>query len=165
MKQAVACILFNEARNQVLLIERRDIPVWVLPGGGIETGEKPEEAALREMLEESGYKVKILRKVAEYQSVNRFTQPTHFFECAIVSGVARPSAESKQVRFFPLNALPKRLPPFYLGWIEDARLAHPGILFKKVEGVSYWVFIKLLLTHPLLVSRFLLTKIGIHINQ
>ena len=32
-KQAVYGIIFNEARDAVLLIQRRDIPVWVLPEG------------------------------------------------------------------------------------------------------------------------------------
>jgi len=32
---------------------------WTLPGGGIEFGEHPEEAAIREVLEETGFEVQI----------------------------------------------------------------------------------------------------------
>lgn len=32
---------------------------WTLPGGGIEFGEHPEEAAVREVLEETGFEVKL----------------------------------------------------------------------------------------------------------
>jgi 8-oxo-dGTP diphosphatase len=39
MPKSVACILFNKNRSEVLLIKRKDIPVWVLPGGGIDPGE------------------------------------------------------------------------------------------------------------------------------
>jgi 8-oxo-dGTP pyrophosphatase MutT (NUDIX family) len=42
--ESVACILFNNSK--ILLIKRRDIPVWVLPGGGIDQGESPETAAV-----------------------------------------------------------------------------------------------------------------------
>lgn len=32
---------------------------WTLPGGGIEFGEHPEEAVVREVMEETGYKVQL----------------------------------------------------------------------------------------------------------
>lgn len=165
MKQAVSCILFNPDRTAVLLVKRRDIPVWVLPGGGIDPGETPETAAIREIFEESGFHVVISRKVAEYLPVNRLTQLTHFFECVIVSGKATTSTESSDVRFFQLSALPKLLPPPYPGWIEDAVAAYPHVIRKKITGVSYPILIKYLVLHPILVCRFLLTKIGIHINN
>ena len=30
---------YSEDRKEILLIKRRDVPVWVLPGGGIDSGE------------------------------------------------------------------------------------------------------------------------------
>ena len=162
--QAVYGIFFNETRSEVLLIKRRDIPVWVLPGGGLEKGESPEEGVIREMSEETGCQSAIVRKVAEYLPVNKLTKLTHFFECRILSGMIKTGAETKAIRFFPLNALPD-LPPPYEGWIRDASTNHPTVLRKKIEGVSYKVLIKLLFQHPILVSRYLLTKLGIHVNR
>ena len=162
-KQAVYGIVFNEAKTEVLLIRRRDIPVWVLPGGGLDPGEAPELGAVREVLEETGFSVAIVRKVAEYLPVNRMTQFSHLYACRILSGTAQTGAETKEIRFFPLGALPP-LPPPFKGWIEDTVAAHPGMLRKKIEGVTYWILLKLLLQHPILVGRYLLTKLGIHIN-
>ncbi len=162
--QAVYGIVFNAAKTEVLLIKRRDIPVWVLPGGGLDRGETPEGGAIREVLEETGFHSSIVRKVAEYLPVNRMTKFSHLFECQIVSGSMKIGAETKDIRFFPLNALPD-LPPPYEWWIREATANHATILRKKIEGVSYWVLITLLLQHPILVGRYLLTKLGIHINR
>jgi 8-oxo-dGTP diphosphatase len=163
-KQAVYGIVFNRPRTEVLLIKRRDIPVWVLPGGGLDQGESPEQGAIREVFEETGFKTSVVRKVAEYLPVNKMTQFSHLFECQIDEGSAQTGAETKEVRFFPLDDLPG-LPPPYEGWIRDAAAGHSSVLRKKIEGVSYWVLFKLLIQHPILVGRYLLTKLGIHINH
>jgi 8-oxo-dGTP diphosphatase len=161
--EAVCGIIFN-GRGEVLLTQRRDVPVWVLPGGGIEPGESPEAAVCREILEETGYRAEIVRKVAEYLPVNRMTRVTHFFECRIVGGHEMLTSETRGIGFYPLTALPQPLAPPYLGWIQDASLKQPTVIHKKIEGVSYFVLMKLLITHPLLTFRFLLTKLGIHLN-
>ncbi len=165
IKEAVSTIVFDEARQSILLVKRRDIPVWVLAGGGIDQNETPEDAACREVLEETGYQVKIVRKVAEYLPVNRMTQRTYFFECSIIGGEAKCSEETQGVSFFPLNDLPKLIPHFYHDWIADALLNHPEMLKKEIHGVNYVMLVKFFLLHPILVSRYLLTKIGIHINH
>lgn len=163
-RQAVYGIVFNENRTEVLLCKRRDIPVWVLPGGGLETGELPEIGALREVEEETGFACTVARKVAEYLPVNRLTQRSHVFECRVRGGSARTSGETAQVQFFALTDLPQ-LPPPYEGWIADAVANYPDTLCKPIEGVNYRVLLKYFLAHPVLVSRYLLTKIGIHINR
>ncbi len=164
MQDSVAGIVFNADSTEVLLIKRRDVPVWVLPGGGIDPGEAPETAIQRELLEESGFRVDIIRKIALYEPRNRLAKRTHFFECGIVSGQATTSTESSAVRFFPLDSLPA-MPPPYAFWIEDALKRHPMLLSKEIEGVNYWVFFKLLITHPLLVARFILSRLGWHYNS
>jgi 8-oxo-dGTP pyrophosphatase MutT (NUDIX family) len=59
-------LIFREGR--VLLLHRRDdldlLPgLWDLPGGGVEEGESPEEALVREVREETGYSVRVGRPV------------------------------------------------------------------------------------------------------
>lgn len=49
------------ADGKVLLthLDERDRSRWTLPGGALEFGENAETAAVREILEETGYKVKL----------------------------------------------------------------------------------------------------------
>lgn len=164
LKQAVSGIIFCSEKKKVLLIKRRDIPVWVLPGGGIEREETPEEAVIRETYEETGLSVQVVRKVAEYLPVNKLTQLTHVFECAVVKGDLQTGTETQDIGFFLFSKLPV-LPPPYLSWIRDALSNQELILQKKIEGVSYYMLVKFLFLHPILVMRYLLTKIGVHINS
>lgn len=71
MANGAHAIVFNDDKSRVLMVKRRDVPVWVFPGGGIEPNEKPEDAAIRETEEESGYKVKVKRLVGIYKKPNK----------------------------------------------------------------------------------------------
>jgi 8-oxo-dGTP pyrophosphatase MutT (NUDIX family) len=58
--------LVVDAQGQVLLIRARDLrnqPVWTLPKGTLVTGETSEQAALREVREETGYKCEVVREL------------------------------------------------------------------------------------------------------
>jgi len=165
IKPSITAAIFTKDKKQVLLIKRRDVPVWVLPGGGMEMNESPEEAIIREVKEETGFDVSITRKVGVYHPINRLAKLTYLYECEIYDGSASNSDETKDVRFFPLTALPKYLPPPYEVWIDDAKKNLPQILEKKLTSVNYFSFFKHLFFHPILVIRFLLSRAGLSINS
>ncbi|HDT11237.1 MAG TPA: NUDIX domain-containing protein [bacterium] len=53
IRKNVAAVILNK-KGLVLVGERRDLPgQWQLPQGGIDNGETPEEAVLREVTEET----------------------------------------------------------------------------------------------------------------
>ena len=58
-------------RNKKILVERLNYPsegkddFYSIPGGGIEDGETPEQAALRELKEECGLDGTIVQKLSE----------------------------------------------------------------------------------------------------
>lgn len=65
--------------NKVALIERHraGLHYFVFPGGGVNEGESPEEAAVRETMEELGIEVAIKQKVAEIQ-IGRKSRQVYF---------------------------------------------------------------------------------------
>lgn len=157
--QSVIGVVFKEGK--VLLVKRKDVPVWTLPGGGIEEGETLEEAICREIEEEAGFVVTCKRKIGEYTPINRLARFTHLFECEIVGEHKRLLNETREIAFFDINELPK-MPPPYAEWVEDA--LKKEFFQKKLTSVSYFNFFKNLILHPVLIMRFLLSRIGIHIN-
>lgn len=56
-------IIYNERDRAILMVRQyvsRGAMVWNFPGGGVEAGESPEEACIREVEEETGYRVRLL---------------------------------------------------------------------------------------------------------
>lgn len=161
--QSVAAVIFSSERKEVLLIQRQDVPVWVFPGGGVETGEGAEQAVRREVLEETGLEIKITKLVGVYTPLNRLAKHTHLYECEIIGGTIGISEETRDCRFFPLNALPKLIPPPYPDWLKDAQNSQETY-FKPISSVTYTALMKHALSHPILVFRFLLARLGRPIN-
>lgn len=164
LPKSVAGAIFSSDRKSVLLIQRRDVPVWVFPGGGIELDETAEEAIVREILEETGFVVQISRLVGVYVPINKLTKQTHLYECKVVAGEPTLSSETRDVRFFSLNTLPRLIPPPYREWVADALILGPP-LQKKLSSVTYFTLFKNLFCHPILVCRFILARLGFSINS
>ena len=154
LSPAAIGIIFNEDASQVLLIKRRDIPVWVLPGGGIDPQETAEEAVVREILEETGLKVSIQRKCAEYTPINRLGAFTSVFVCSIEQGKMSLSNETADIRFYPIKALPSLFFDIHREWLLDA-LKNTVLIRKPLSNVTYWKAIKYLFKHPWLLIRYI----------
>lgn len=70
----VAIALVKDDQGRILLQKRIDPLIigadgkWELPGGRIDYGETPEEAAVRECMEETGCEIKIKRLIPKIQA-------------------------------------------------------------------------------------------------
>jgi len=67
-KLRVGCsaTIFDQNRNKVLLTRRTDNGRWCLPGGAMESGESAAQACEREVWEETGLKVRVIRLIGVY---------------------------------------------------------------------------------------------------
>lgn len=106
--------------QKVLLVKRRDFPLWDLPGGVVESDELPSETAIREMYEETGYEVQIDYEFARYIDKTR-NDCQHLFKSHIINGeLKRTTTETRDLRWFSLNRLPLLIIPNRKRQIRDA---------------------------------------------
>lgn len=114
---AASGIVLN-GKGEVLLEKRADNGRWGLPGGHVDVGESVEQAAIREILEETGIRVRIKRLVGiysdpRYNVIGAYSDGLiHFvlviFECEYLSGEIEVSEESTEVAYFPARSLPAK---------------------------------------------------------
>ena len=72
--------------HRVGVIKRKDYQeYYTFPGGGLEEGETPEEGTIREIKEEFGINVKVIKKLYEMKS-EKFNQKEIFFLCEYIDG-------------------------------------------------------------------------------
>lgn len=165
MKKSVLGIIFSSNREQILTIKRRDVPVWVLPGGGLEDDEDPEDAIIREVFEETGLHVKVKRNVCSYLPINRLGTHTHLFECEVINGKPTTGSETADIGYFPIDKLPR--PFFYIhkDMFMDALNENSEYQEKTLSQVTYPALIRFFFKHPILLVRFLLSQLGYPINS
>lgn len=159
--ESIFGIIFSKDKKEVLLIKRRDIPIWVFPGGGVEKGESPMDATIREIKEETGLEVTIIRKVATYLPWKPFIKTTDIYECKVIGGKLQAGSEEAGVQFFPLNV--RLIPPFN-EFLEDALKNLPPIK-KNIATLTPFCVLKIILFYPLVTIRFLLSQVGLTINS
>ncbi|MDF2549465.1 MAG: pyrophosphohydrolase [Chlamydiales bacterium] len=143
-----------DSQKHVLAIQRKDVPAWVFPGGGIDPGETPECAVVREVLEETGFQVEICRQVATYHPTNRIGSTTHTFECHIIGGEATLGEETAAIGFFPIDQLPHYFFPLARDWLQDALLQRDEVLKAPLKGLTYRRVFMESIRHPRIVLHY-----------
>lgn len=164
VKKSTIGIVFNHQKNKVLLVKRRDVPVWVLPGGGVDPQELPSDAAIREVYEETGCSVTIVRHAAIYTPVNRLANLTYVYECQVQEGNLTISAETQDVAFFDLNKLPASFFFIHRDWLNEVLNSPCQTIQKPLDQINYFNLFKYFCRHPYLVLRFALSRFGMPIN-
>lgn len=91
-----------DSQSRVLLVRQATDKLWSTPGGVIEPDETPATAVVREVLEETGLNVAIVRLmgvfggpafVVDYPNGDRSQYVSTIFECAVRGGSAAPDGE------------------------------------------------------------------------
>jgi ADP-ribose pyrophosphatase YjhB (NUDIX family) len=110
-KLTVGCsaLIFDDKREKILLTRRTDNGRWCLPGGAMDAGESLVEACVREVFEETGLKVRVLKligvysnpnRIIEYNDGNRVQLVAHHFEVDAVSGELTLNNEVSEFGYF-----------------------------------------------------------------
>ncbi len=104
-----SAVIFDETRQKMLLTRRTDNGLWCLPGGGMDPGENAEETCIREVYEETGLQVQVVRLIGvysspdflvEYPDGNRVQGVALNFEARVMKGRPRISAETTDLNYF-----------------------------------------------------------------
>ncbi len=106
-KVAAASII--ERKGKILMVRRAIQPgygLWSIPGGYVDRGEVVEEAAVREVWEETGLKVEIQRMVGLF-SEHGHPVVVAVFAAREVGGNLKAGAETLELGFFSPDGLPE----------------------------------------------------------
>jgi ADP-ribose pyrophosphatase YjhB (NUDIX family) len=101
--------------DRILLVQRGKEPLagyWSLPGGGVESGERLEDAVIREVFEETGLHVSADSLATVFERImpdENSRCEYHYvlidFYCSITGGELHPGSDSADARWFPLSEL------------------------------------------------------------
>jgi ADP-ribose pyrophosphatase YjhB (NUDIX family) len=139
IRPGVAAIIRN-AEGQILLQRRSDNGLWGLPGGSVEIGESVRDAIIREVREETGLAVEVLRligvysdpafQIVRYPDGNVVHYISTLFACRILSGKLQTCDETLDLQFFDPANPPADLLPMPRLRIQDAIAGNPAAFIR-----------------------------------
>ena len=125
-RTATAIIEFPQ--DTILLIKRDTVPFkgyWALPGGRAEPGETVEQTIVREVKEETGLDVTVVRKIGEYheQGIQGGVEYDYYPACFLVKVVGgemkRQQGEIQEIQLFNLDDVPEQLAFVHSSMVKD----------------------------------------------
>lgn len=109
MKIGAFALIFND-NQEVLISLRNDFNLWNLPGGGVESGESPWQGVIREVREETGLAVEIVRLAGVYKKTEK-EEIVFSFVCRVVGGELINTSEAKEHKYVSVDYIPENFSP------------------------------------------------------
>ena len=120
-----AVMMAVDGKKRILLVRQYRLPaekyLWELPAGKVDPGEKPLQAAKRELAEETGYKARTWTKLASFWASPGFVQErmTIYLATDLTAGSATPMDDERiEARWFTRKEVREMIAA---GKIEDAK--------------------------------------------
>ncbi|WP_190810120.1 NUDIX hydrolase N-terminal domain-containing protein [Flagellimonas sp. S3867] len=111
-KVDVRGFVLNE-KDEILMAKESIDGKWTIPGGWADIGSTPSEIAIKEIEEETGLKVEVVKLLAVYDKQVHPHPPEPYyiyklnFFCKIVGGELKPGFDMLGAEFFALDSLPE----------------------------------------------------------
>lgn len=125
----IAALVFIHQDDKLLLVKQNyGRQYWSLPGGVVELGESIEQAAVREIREETGLDIRLKRVVGLYSKPDEGALAVTF-EGEIVGGTLTPNHEIAECGYFSFDQLPEARGHFRQR-VEDFKSNLPHALWR-----------------------------------
>jgi 8-oxo-dGTP pyrophosphatase MutT (NUDIX family) len=126
-----AHIIVTNSRGLILLTQRRDVPVWVIPGGHVNNRELVVHAAIRELFEETGLRISRAKLIAKYFRKNKVVTKYLYLSRSSRDAIIKKSLETKNAKWCNPNKLPSPISIYETMKIKDFLQSKRGLIIRE----------------------------------